>query len=136
MQILYLRILILIFFAALTGCYSAEFFPATDYPILKKKVENVELRWTEPVRPYHILGRLVIRDFTGNIEDENFLRYLRHQAMDRGAEGIVIVQSQTKQVEYLRGYANDPRRGSYQRQETGRLDGNLSIVTAILFNYR
>lgn len=123
-----------IIFALLQGCYSVEFQPAPDYPILRRTdVDAVELRRTPPRRPYDRLGRLIIRDAALDLNDPHFLRFLKGQIRERGAQGAWV--SRTRRTE-TPGLTAGTRQADGYFQENAQLSVDTGILTLVLFNYR
>lgn len=116
------------------SCYSVEFFPEPDYPNLRKNdVEGVLITRTRPERPIQILGKLVFRGFAGDLRDAGFLRKVRQEAAERGAEGAWITSRSIRRQSAFETTSVNPRMKT--RQPTGRIQSRVSIVKIILFNY-
>lgn len=131
---------VLIVFSLFLSCYSVEFFPSDEYPNLRRTdTENVEILDFHPRYPYDILGTLVVRDFTGNIEDPNFRLLLEREARERGAEGIWIERKSLNRETLLRSQSTSSRHpygGGRGGTPAGELTGKIGTVRAILFNYK
>ncbi|MCB1316733.1 MAG: hypothetical protein KDK34_21665 [Leptospiraceae bacterium] len=120
-------------FLLMTGCYSVDFHPAADYPALRRNdIEDVEIRTARPIRPYHQLGQMIIRDPGANPEDENFRRFLRNEARDRGAEGVWIVQRRIRETAMHTTSQANPG-GFYN--PTGEVRMETNVLTIVLYNY-
>lgn len=121
-----------IIFAA-GGCTSVEFFPAADYPVLRRSdVGEVEIRRTAPQRSWKKLGRLVVRDASGDLSDPGFRAFLEAEARRRGAEGVWIQFSALDRSTTLRA---GTRQSDGYFAGTGELELPRQSLNIILFNY-
>ena len=118
----------------LAGCYSAEFFPAPDYPNLRRSdINTVEIRTARPERAFQKLGTLVFKDFSGDSRSESFRDRLRREARERGAQGVWIAG---RSLHHTGGFQTETReRRSGRRGPTGSIKGRVGILRIILFNY-
>ncbi len=131
--------LLLIF---LNSCYSIEFIPEPDYANLRRAdVSTVELRTTAPTRPVHRLGYLMVRDFSGNVDDPGFQSMLQSEIMNRGAEGGWIAEknmhSRPTMTTGSRASSQNPNASAQnQVMETGTVSSDIGILKILLFNYK
>ena len=126
--------LLIFAFLLVSSCYSVEFFPEHDYPNLKlKKIKNVEIKYRRPIKSYQKLGILIVRDFTGDIADRNFLRMISSEAKKRGAQGAWIISRIIRHQTRFQAETMDRRRR--HRMQTGNVKGRIGIVKIILYNY-
>ena len=128
------KALFIVLIFGLWACYSVEFFPEPDYPNLRRAhIEKVEITSFRPPKPFHKLGTLVFRDFTGDIRDESFIRKIESEAEKRGAEGAWIAYRALRRHTAYQTAARDRHRG--QTMPTGSMGGSVGIVKVILFNH-
>ena len=123
-----------IIFTLITVCYSVEFYPAAEYPSLRRAdIDEVEIRTSAPRRPYERLGHLVVKDASADLESRNFRRFLKNQARERGAEGLWLVRRGRYSSSLITGSPTDVRRS--QSIETGQVELQTGVLNLVLFNY-
>ena len=120
-----------------SACYSVEFKPDSDYPNLRRPgVGRVEIRRSPPERPYGRLGVLVVRDYSGDLNSENFQTRIRREARSRGASGAWILGVQVTEQTAFEGSTVPTGRGAARdRHPTGSLRSRVGVVRVLLFNY-
>ena len=117
------------------GCYTVEFFPEPDYPNFRlADVDEVDITYTRPEKSYQFLGKLIYRDFSGDIKDINFLSSVKREAAKRGAQGAWIKRRRIHRQTAFQAQTVDRRQG--RRSPTGDLRNNVGLVDIILFNYK
>ena len=92
---LYLAGLVLL---AWSGCASSEFFPAEDYPGLKRRNVTpamVELIYQRPDSAYTRVGEMEVRD-AGKPRSDKFQKYVREETARRGATGAWIMLNRVR----------------------------------------
>ncbi len=119
----------------LPGCYSAEFFPGPGYHNLRREfVGEPEIRLSPPVRAHRELGILLLRNFAGDLQDENFLAFLRKEIKSLGAQGGWVARRRFhQQVQYETGTASARRPGSIS--PTGEITTTVGVIQIVLYNY-
>ncbi len=131
-------VILLLFVAEfLTACYTAEFRPVPDYPVLREaKTESVEIVWSHPGQSAVILGSLIIRDFSGDLDDPAFLSYIKREARKRGASGAYISEKRMERVDSFLSDTTGRRQTGYKnpaRSQDLILKTDIGIVTVLLF---
>lgn len=126
-------VLIFIIFGAATACYSAEFFPADEYPGLRRRTPHtVELLAGRPARPLHVLGRLVVKDPAADAHDPNFRRFLEGEVAALGADGAWI---QSSRIVNLPGLRTGERQSDGYTLPGEELPNQVREMQLILFVY-
>lgn len=135
-RLLFAAVALIAITLVLGACYSVEFFPDDDYPNLRREnTEDVRIVRSSPNPPYHRLGVLVIRDYTGDLANPNFLARVRREARRRGASGAWIQRSRIYEQTTFNANTRTRRQGSAGvPQGSGSLRGQIGVVRIILFN--
>ena len=127
--------LLLLLTSLATGCYSVQFEPATDYPVLKRVIESdaeIELRSAPPRRPYDRLGALTVHDAALDLQDRTFRNFLKEEIRRRGARGGFI---QYRGRRYADGMQSGVRDQRYDYTPTGSMQVDVYELRLILYNY-
>lgn len=126
-------VLIFIIFGAFAACYSAEFFPADDYPGLRRRSPRaVELLAGRPARPVIVIGRLVVKDAAADARDPNFRRFLEDEVAALGGDGAWI---QGSRLVNLPGLRTGERQSDGYVQPGEELPNQVREMQLILFVY-
>jgi hypothetical protein len=139
-----LTLLLLLYFFILipiSSCYSVEFKPEADYPVLREtEVDKVFITWAYPGPNIVPIGTLLIRDFSGDISDPAFLTYIRRQARKYGAPGAYIQERRILNVDSIHTDYSGGRQNSISRNGSGPqgniLKTDVGIVSVMLFTYK
>lgn len=134
-----LAILLPVFFIV-SACYTAEFQPSADYYNRRKSsVNDVTIVHIKPDTRIHILGTLIVRDFSGAIEDENFRQFIKREAKKRGASGAWIRSIRITEETVLKA-SDGPSRPGHSGMNRGspsqerNIQGSIATVRVILYN--
>ncbi|MBI3394558.1 MAG: hypothetical protein HY042_01865 [Spirochaetia bacterium] len=103
----------------------------------KPAIDDVVVLSKRPSHPVKVLGTLIVRDFSGEIDDPGFVSLLRREARKRGAEGVWITERRLHKQSigtYSNSASTDRRQSpSYQPALTGAIETELGVVTVTLF---
>ncbi len=125
--------LIFIIFGSITACYSAEFFPAADYPGLRRRSpESVDLLAGRPHRPVSVIGRLVVKDAAADVRDPNFRRFLENEIAALGGDGAWV---QAARLVNLPGLRTGERQSDGYVQPGEELPNQVREMQLIVFVY-
>jgi hypothetical protein len=127
----FLRVLFLLI---LTSCYTLEFQPVEDYPILKRNVKKAKFLGSPPDRYHKKIGIFVVREYAGILDDKNFVQYVERKTAEKGAEGCYLDTRQKIRTETFRTRTT----GSINRpgnETTSTMQSETEILTFVLFNY-
>jgi hypothetical protein len=134
---LFLYFLFPILFAS---CYTVEFKPVPDYPVLREvNTDEVVITYSYPGTDMEPLGTLLIRDFSGDLNDPQFLSYIKREARKRGAPGAWIQERRLSKVDSFHADHSGGRQNSIERNESRGgtiLKTDLGIVSVLLFTYK
>jgi hypothetical protein len=136
-----LKINFFLFFLAILfigECYTYEFVREPDYPNYRKSnVENVVITYAMPSRDFVRLGTLIIRDFTGEIDDRSFINTVKKRSKELGAEGAWIRRKSLRDSVTYRSVPNNDTRPYVEQKyyQQGEISSQLGIVEIVLFNF-
>lgn len=130
------RILFLhLVFLFLQSCYSTEFYPEPDYLVLRRDgIEDVDIVYARLQMPTRFVGTLVVREYSGELDDPPFLHMIRGEARKAGASIAWILRRADTRGVYgqadFRGRGNSGMSGG-GRRGGGRRGGVMSAVPEV-----
>ncbi len=129
--------LFLILLLFLSSCYTVEFKPASDYPNLHRNVnsDEVKILYGRPEGNLDFLGTMIIRDFSGNIKDRAFKRWIRSEAASRGGSLLWVRSSAIHRERSIQINDGPIRPGARPHTPSPNdIRMNIGTVHALLYN--
>ena len=116
------------------ACYSTEFRPAQNYPVLRKRHPlPTELRFRPPEDSYDRLGVLYVHDAALDLQDDSFRSFLKKKVHELGADGAYVKHLKRKRQTMLRAQSVDY---SNHAMPAGDLEMDVGTLMLILYCYR